>query len=285
MEEICFKRSGRVQLMPIFLFLTLTAACAETVDRVNDVYEIRLKRTEETSSKSASGSSSSNGALVERVVALRDGGMEVVFDLPKDTPAEDKMREWQFPARVFRAPGRALQLLNAAEAEARLRKLMSAQERALCGRWVFTWTAQKIECDPKSVLGIVEPFIRPVDVRAGALVEDKLSKKTAKLKVKSEGTAKVASAEFQIDPDVIRKQRTETDVIVAELMGQKNIDFEAALSARQASTVSGTVVVNIEISQDGSVIRRSRKIVIDIKETSGEFESTKTTEIVTWQRQ
>ena len=58
--------------------------------------------------------------LVERVIALRDSGVELEFDLPEGTSAEDRTRNWQFPARVLKSSDQPLQLLNGAELEARV---------------------------------------------------------------------------------------------------------------------------------------------------------------------
>ncbi len=204
------KCSPRVFLAPILLCLTFGAGFAETVDRVDDAYEITLKHTNKTSGGSSRGSSSSGGALVERVLALRDGGMKVEFDLPKGTPADQKKREWQFPARISMTP--------------------------------------------------------------------------AKLTVKTQNSTKFATVELQIDPEVIRKQRVETDAILAELMGRANVDFEAAFRSRQSATISGTVMVNYEVNKDGSVIQRTKKTVVHIKEPAGKIERSETNETVTWKR-
>ena len=81
-------------------------------DRVGDVYEIRLDTVSETSGGGSSGNSRSAAMLVERVVALRDGGVELEFDLPEKTPAKDRARSWQFPVRVLNSSKHPLQLLN-----------------------------------------------------------------------------------------------------------------------------------------------------------------------------
>src|SRR5690349_12646524 len=68
--------------------------------KVGDEHQI-TKRYETASqdSRGGSGSSRGNDAILERVIAVRDGGLELEFDLPKDATAEDRARNWQFPAR------------------------------------------------------------------------------------------------------------------------------------------------------------------------------------------
>jgi hypothetical protein len=97
---------------------------------------------------------------------------ELEFDLPRETSLEDRARDWQFPARVFASSNRPLQLLNRLELEARVRSWLKrgGLTEALCGRWVFTWTGFKIECDPNSVLEMLETYnLRLSDLRDGAL--------------------------------------------------------------------------------------------------------------------
>jgi hypothetical protein len=140
-------------------------------DRVGDIYELRLESTSETTGDRSSSSSRSVNTLQERVVALRDDGVELEFDLPADATQEDRSRSWQFPARVLKSVGLPLQLLNGPELETRGRAWLAGAglTEAACGRWVFTWTAIKIECDPQSVLQILEAF----DLRLNDLLESK----------------------------------------------------------------------------------------------------------------
>lgn len=60
----------------------------------------------------SSGSSRGQDTLVERVVRVRDGGLELEYDLPNSVTAEDRARSWQFPVRIFKPPAGPMQLLN-----------------------------------------------------------------------------------------------------------------------------------------------------------------------------
>src|ERR1044072_2485748 len=70
--------------------------------RVGDVYEIRSERVSTRQSADGSGSSHDRDSIVERVIAVRDGGVELEFDLAPDATAQDRAASWQFPVRVFR---------------------------------------------------------------------------------------------------------------------------------------------------------------------------------------
>ena len=89
--------------------------------KVGDEYEISSRyETSEKSSEGASGSSRGRDTYLERVIGVRDGGVELEFDLPKNATADDRARSWQFPVRVFRPNDGAMQLLNAREMETRV---------------------------------------------------------------------------------------------------------------------------------------------------------------------
>ncbi len=94
------------------------AVVPSTPPNVGDEFEIT--RSYETSQQSddglSSGSSQGRTTILERVVAVRDGGLELIYDLPKESSEDDRAREWQFPARVFRPLGGPVQLLNCAAA-------------------------------------------------------------------------------------------------------------------------------------------------------------------------
>src|SRR5688500_15799184 len=166
---------GVMRVAAMFL-LPVTAAYAQSPQfppKAGEEYEIRKSyETSEVTSDGGSGSSSGHDTLFERVIDVRADGIELEFDLPKNATSEQRAREWKFPARVLRPRHGPMQLLNRPELEARLGEWLKAAKwtREICGRWIFTWNAFRIECDPQSVIQIVESYdLTSADLREGAL--------------------------------------------------------------------------------------------------------------------
>lgn len=240
-------------LVAALIALAAPVARAQNADQVGDAYEINVRIVSESRSEGSSGNSRSGYALVERVIAVRDGGVELEFDLPGDASAEDRARSWQYPARVLKLAGEPFQLLNAPELEARVRTWLTHWQipEEACGRWVFTWTAIKIECDPQSVLDALEVFdLRPSDANDG--VE-------------------------QMDPEAMRRERAETDVAVAQMVGEPKRTLEDALQARAAERYEGTVTSRYESDAAGRVIGRTVVADLQITEADGSVERGTTT--------
>jgi hypothetical protein len=237
----------------IVLASPFARADAQSVDQVGDAYEIIVRVNTDRRGDGSSGSSNSFYMLVERVIALRDGGVELEFDFPNDPASADRSANWQFPVRVFKPAGEPFQLLNAEELRARNRAwLASAQiPEEACGRWVFTWTAIKIECDPQSVLGTLEMFdLRPLDT---------------------------SESVDQIDPEAVRRERAETDVTVREMMNEPSLTLDAALEARADEQYSGTISSRYETDTDGRVIGRTVTSELQVTEVDGSVERVTTT--------
>lgn len=221
---------------------------AQSVDQVGDAYEIIVRVNTDRRGDGSSGSSNSFYMLVERVVAVRDGGVELEFDFPNDPASADRAANWQFPVRVFKPAGESFQLLNAEELQARNRAwLASAQiPEEACGRWVFTWTAIRIECDPQSVLSTLEVFdLRPIDV---------------------------SESIEQIDPEAVRRERAEADVNVAQMTGETAVTLATALKARESEQYSGTISSRYEIDAEGRVIGHTIISELQITEADGSGE-------------
>src|SRR4030095_13399672 len=135
-------------------------------------YELRLNReSSDRSSDGSEGSSNDRDTISERVIAVRGDGLELEYDLPNEATQEDRAASWQFPARLFKPWSGPTQLLNRAELESRLDAWLKAAKwtRDICGHWIFTWNAFRIECDPQSVLKTIAAFdLRSAELRDGA---------------------------------------------------------------------------------------------------------------------
>lgn len=228
-------------------------------DRAGDVYEIRLESASQTSGERSSGSSRDISTLAERVIGLRDGGIELEFDLPDGTSAEERARSWEFPARVLKSPGKPLQLLNAPELETRVHAWLASggMTEAACGRWIFTWTAIKIECDPHSILHRLEPLdFRLADLRDGAPYSEAGTMGLVPLRAVSVTPAGATFvAEMEIDPETVRQGRAAADVIVAEISGQPPLPLEDARRTHALERISATIVSTLETDSTGRLTR------------------------------
>lgn len=247
--------------------------------------EYEVSRTYVSSGSSLGSSFSSKGRddLVERVLSASASGLELEYDLPKDTTAEDRARQWFFPARVRRPVHGAMELLNEHELEARVDPWLKSAglTRAACGRWNFTWTAFRIECDPRSVLTTISAFdLNGVDLREGALHRDADARSPARLVrdlTATQGVTYVAKAE--IDPDRVRQDRAESDVAVGALVGPP-VTMEAALQERATEMVSGTISTAFEADREGRILRRTKVTQYEVRKLDGSVEAGSRTEIV-----
>jgi hypothetical protein len=252
--------------------------------RSGDIYEIRRELlSSDQSSDGSSGSATDRDAIRERVIAVRDGGLELEYDLPAQATAEDRARTWQFPVRVFKPQSGPPQLLNSSELKARVDRWLEAAKwtRAACGHWIFTWDAFKIECDPQSVVETLEAFdLSSRDLRDGALYRDSGALEPASLARKTAGPdGAIFTADMKIDPDAVRRGRAESDLVVAEIMGRP-MTLEAASRAHATEDISGTISVTLETDAAGNVRRRKKVSKLEIRAADGGVETVTTTETV-----
>jgi hypothetical protein len=250
--------------------------------RTGDVFAIqRDAEMSETSADEPRGSSTDRDMITERIIGTSAAGLELEYDLPKSTTAEDRARQWQLPARVLKPHLGSLQLLNRPELEARAAAWLKAAglSRAACGHWYFTWNAFQIECDPQSVLEMIEAFdVGPDDLKDGAQYRD--SKALNPLILKSKGASTEGSilvAETVIDPEAVRRDQAQADVVVGEIT-RKPVTFEAALQARSSEPISGTIAITFEIDPAGHVRKRTRVTTLNINWPDGQPDTKTTTE-------
>jgi hypothetical protein len=250
--------------------------------RVGDTHEITLvRRSVQQSSNGSSESSNDKGTIIERVTGVRMDGLELQYDLPNSATMDERARTWQFPVRVFKPSGGSAQLLNSPELEARLEGWLKAASlsRIACGRWIFTWNAFRIECDPQSVIKTVKSYdFGSAILREGELYQDFEAGSSGRLARKSGGLdGEIFAVEMQVDPNAVRRARAESDVVVGEIM-QKRVSLEAALSERMGEVVSGTIAVAIETDSAGNVRSRTKVTKLEIQCLDGSSETQAVTE-------
>lgn len=234
----------------------------------------------------SSSSSSGHETILERVAAVRQDGLELVYDLPKDATKEDRARNWQFPARVFRPDSGPTQLLNGTELQARVEAWLRSAgwSREVCGRWIFTWNAFQIECDPLSVLKTIEAYdLRSIEAREGSTFSDSMARKPGTLtRTAGGGRGATYTARLELDPAAVHRERAKSDVAVAEIM-RKPVTFEAALREREREAITGTVLVTIESDVTGQVWRQTKVTTAETRKPGGAVETSKGTEVLTRQ--
>jgi hypothetical protein len=278
MKLILITAAGAAMLVP-----TLTARAASP--QVGAEYELSkgYETSQQTSDGSSSGSSNGRDIILERVTAVRETGLELEYDLPKDATAEDRARSWQFPARIFKPLKGPIQLLNGQELERRLEGWLKAAKwtREICGRWIFTWNAFRIECDPQSVIKTIEAFdLRSIMLSEGAPYREIEALAPGTLAKKAAGpNGATFAVVMDLDPDAIRRARAEADVAVGEMM-QKPVAPDAALRERAKESISGTISVTFETDSAGGVWRRTKVTKLETKKSSGQTESEIATETV-----
>jgi len=273
------------------LALPTSAWCAEPslpAPQVGDIFEIRHEyQTEDrTNDGSSTGSSSGHTTIVERVIGVRPDGLELEYDFPSDATEEDRSREWQFPARIFRPHTGTPQLLNRAELEARRDAWLQRWkiDRASCGSWYFTWNAFKVECDPQSVIASMEEYnLWFAGLSEGSPYRAPQARESAPLKILTGSEPASFVAEMTVDPDKWRRERAEADVVVSQIMGKPQT-LEDALRARSGDQVSGTIKVTLDTDGSGQIRQRTEVVKLTIQGADGKVETQSRTEKVERQR-
>lgn len=278
----------RLTILAAGLLLPVAAVRAEPSQRtpqVGDTYEIMMNR--ESSRESSDGFSKSSthdtDVIVERVVGVRTDGLELEYDLPASATPEQRASDWHFPVRVFKPTGGSYQLLNRPELETRLDAWLKQAQmtREACGHWIFTWNAFRIECDPDAVIGTLEAFdLTSTDAHPGAAYQAHGARGFAPLARKSVGPdGSIYEAVLEVDPDAVRSENAQSDVVVGEIMN-KPVTLEAALRARAEESVSGTITVTLEADPDGTVRKRTSVTRLETSEPGGPMETATITQTV-----
>ena len=275
-------KPGRLAVVP--LAIMLNGATGPVGPKVGDTYEI-LNDRESTGHGPHGGtnSTSDRDAVVERVVAVRGDGLELEYDLPASTSADDRHRQWQLPARVFLPSSGPPQLLDRPALESRIDAWLKwgGLTRAACGHWVFTWNAFRIDCDPQSVLAIANAFdLRPPDLKDGNIYQDPDAAEPARVIQEAAGpNGATYKAEATVDPARIRRQRAESDDGLGEIT-RKPVTLDDALRRHEAETIAGTVSAVFDADPQGEVRRRTRTVHITISGGAGGPEDTTIVETI-----
>lgn len=248
---------------------------------VGDQHEIIVSyETSQQGSDGSSGSSNGRDATLERVVAVSDLGTELEFDLPQDATAEERARVWQYPARVLQTSTGIMQLLNRSELEGRVDKWLASAglTREMCGRWIFTWNAFRIECDPNSIIADLEAInLLAVDLHEGAMHRHPEALGSAPLfRTSDRAGGSTYSVKLDVDVDAVRRSRAEGDVAVGEIL-QQPVTLENALQKRSEETVTGTVEITFDVDAKGNPTRRTVVTTLETVKSDGVRETDRRT--------
>jgi hypothetical protein len=260
------------------LLLALAGESATQLPAMAAGQEYEILHSYETSdqeSDGSSGSSSGHTTIAERVLAVRDGGVELEYDFPKGTKVEERGPEWRLPARVFKPANGPPQLLNRAELEARVDQWLKKAKwpRSRCGSWYFTWNAFRVECDPQSIIKTIEGYDLGPPLRDGAPYQMTGARGTGFVTKKAAGpTGASFYVHLEVDPDAVRRAKSESDVVVGELM-QKPVTLEAALRKRGKETISGTIAITFDTDTEGKPWRQIRVTKLETKRPDGVTET------------
>ena len=212
--------------------------------------------------------------------------MELEYDLPKSAKPQDRARNWQFPTRVLRPPSGPMELLNRAELEVRIDGWLKAAglSRDSCGRWILTWNAFRIDCDPQSAIKAIEDYdLRSIDLREGATTTDSIARQPRTLtRSGASPSGETYTARMEVDPDLVRRSRAEADVVVGEIM-REPVALDSALRARANESISGAVSVTFEADAAGNAWRRTKVTKLETRKSDGVLQTSTATEIVTRQ--
>ena len=252
----------------ISLIVVAADAQARAAARVGDTFEVVFEQTTEETGDFQNGSSFTRQTLIERVVGVSDDGVELEFA----QPGEANGRQWQFPVRVFKPRSGPLRMLNRPELEQRLDAWLAAAKlpKSACGRWIFTWTAYRIECDPESALRIAEQFdLRSADFTEGAPYTTDGALGPAPLKRSVDGSGTVTyTVELQIDAAAVLEARIRSDLAVAEMMG-KPLTADQVRQVHECEAVTGRISLSFELDPEGGVRRRTRTTEIKTADRDG----------------
>ena len=223
--------------------------------------------------RGSSSSSTDQDSYIEQIVAVRPDGLELNFDLAPESE-EDRADTWQLPTRVLRPGHGRIQLLNRAELEGRRDRWLKRgkMDSAACGHWIFTWNTFKIECDPESALDLIRHIdLDAADIREGALYHDPAALAPMPLRRTANGlTGAIFSARLEIDPEKVRREAANGDVVVAGLSNRK-LTPEDALKAHAGDKISGSITVTFDVDSGGKPWRKESITKVETIKPDGQI--------------
>jgi hypothetical protein len=252
-------------LLLTMLSVPIGAAAAPQM-RAGDIFLIsRSYQTQsETSDHSSSGSSNGRDQLEIRLVAADGSGAEFVVDYPSAVDDEERARGWLLPARIFRPANGPARLLNAPELEARLAAWLrrAGWTKEMCGRWIFTWNAFRIDCDPAEAIALLENWLPP-DPRVGQDFAHPLADAASQWRVPDASQPGTLYAELPISADRICADRRRQADVVAQISGAANNTGRCG-GGIDTIAASGTIAATFTADTSGGIWRITERTTLRI---------------------
>ncbi|WP_448658914.1 hypothetical protein ACPVPU_00310 [Sphingomonas sp. CJ99] len=274
-------------ILTALLFVCAASSVGIAQQSSNPTYILtRSYETESHASDTSTSSSHGSDVFIERLIARHEDGIELEYDFEPSAPPEERVRNWQLPARIFKPVTGSTRLLNAGEVEARLEQWLNLGkiDRSACGRWIFTWNAFKIECDLQSVVATIDALdLNMIPLGPGVPYADPMAIAPEPLARTVAGSGAVTyTATLRIDPAAVLGQRAEEDRIVAELMGeQNNAEMrEVMRSTRATKEISGDITVTFDTDPSGTIMRRTKVTKLLLTKLDGSTETSIAKQVV-----
>lgn len=280
-------KAGFGWTMPVLAAASIATSAAAAPPQAGTRSLLVLQHSSTNSdSRGSTGSSGGTDTIQERVIAVRDGGLELEYDFPPDSTARERDADWHLPARVKRSADGSVMLLNRTELEKRIDPWLARAgwNRNVCGHWIFTWTAFKIDCDPNSVLDTMKNFdIGHVAWREGATYSFPGTLTPAPLeRIANKAGGSTFRVQLQIDPDSVRREMIESDLVVAQITGEA-LSREEATARHADEKISGSVVITLLTDSAGYTHRRIAVTKVRTESGNGQWEETESTSTLTRQ--
>jgi hypothetical protein len=253
------------------LAVTLAAILLSAPVAAQD-YVLALEYENSTSGEEVNSSASGREAIAERVLAVTPQGAEIEYSLPYDPEDIRGNERWMFPARMRVGADGSKTLLNAEELAARNKAWLAESDwtEAVCSRWLFSWTAVQIRCDPRAAIEAVEGY----GMQPGRLAEGQAFALPGALGpvvlARTGGTDGriILSGSAPVDPAFLREEDARGALVAAEVSGEK-ITEEQAVAKAAGIAASGTVSLTFEVDAAGMVWRREQ--VSEYRLTGSQF--------------
>lgn len=251
------------------------------VEQMGDSFRITVFHKSESKGETGSSSSSGGHEYIEHIAAIREGGVERVYDIPRDLADESRLIDWQFPVQVFEAKDGEMQIVNRSDLEARRDAWLKAAEIPVeaCGTWYFTWNAFQVECDPDAILETIRAIkIQPLNLKEGANYTHPAAIQAGSLQLLAKDSSQFR-VEMTVDEDYFHRSEAQSDVIVGEIM-REQVTFQDAYERRKAERITGTIEVVLTASEAGQVVKKVTSIETIKIRSDGEEVQAKSTETI-----
>jgi hypothetical protein len=98
---------------------SVPVSAQEPDERAGDSFRITVLHESKSEGETGSSSSSGRHEYIEQVVAVRQGGVERIYDVPREPDEGSRLIDWQFPVQIFEATNGELEIVNRSDLEAR----------------------------------------------------------------------------------------------------------------------------------------------------------------------